>query len=83
MSGPRTPRASMPWQSAQRARKSPIPLLIAVASPSNGFLAAPACAFIHAPETMQHPATTQSTRHVIDAFLNCELPTNYQLPTAN
>jgi len=39
MSGPRTPRASMPWQSAQRPRNRPIPARMAAGSPSTGFFA--------------------------------------------
>src|SRR5207253_9662854 len=55
--GARIPRASIPWQSAQRARNAPLPARIASGLPSKGFFGGRSWAVM--------PASAQTEKRVI------------------
>src|SRR5688572_1292319 len=88
MSGPRTPRPSVPWQSAHRRRYPPMPAWIASGSPSKGFLpwvvCSPTAALAkvgadEAAHAITHETTTAANnRQVMAVILQAMRPSGHE-----
>ena len=80
MSGPRTPRPSVPWQSAQRRRKPPMPARMASGFPSRGFLVWAWSGQTALPTIRtQETTTAENTRHVMAAILHLRKANGFAL----
>src|SRR5688572_3383261 len=69
MSGPRTPRPPVPWQSAQRRRQPPMPAWTAPGLPARAFLDRRVWADGAANASSQETTTAENNGHVMAGIL--------------